>query len=142
MRARLFRKSQVLSVREFDEVGVSSMVTRSTSDIATMQTTVGLVLQLVIPAPILAAASVGMTIHASPRLALVLIVSVAVFLAFAALMLKLSGRLSRQIQVRLDRINQVVREAVTGTRVIPGPSATRTMRRSDPAGPIGITRIP
>lgn len=118
MRARLFRKSQELSVREFDEVGVSSMVTRSTSDIATMQTTVGLVLQLVIPAPILAAASVGMTIHASPRLALVLIVSVAVFLAFAALMLKLSGRLSRQIQVRLDRINQVVREAVTGTRVI------------------------
>ena len=118
MRVRLFRKSQELSVREFDEVGVSSMVTRSTSDIATMQTTVGLVLQLVIPAPILAAASVGMTIHASPRLALVLIVSVAVFLAFAALMLKLSGRLSRQIQVRLDRINQVVREAVTGTRVI------------------------
>ena len=102
MRARLFRKSQELSVREFDEVGVSSMVTRSTSDIATMQTTVGLVLQLVIPAPILAAASVGMTIHASPRLALVLIVSVTVFLAFAALMLKLSGRLSRQIQVRLE----------------------------------------
>lgn len=66
MRVRLFRKSQELSVREFDEVGVSSMVTRSTSDIATMQTTVGLVLQLVIPAPILAAASVGMTIHASP----------------------------------------------------------------------------
>lgn len=34
MRVRLFRKSQELSVREFDEVGVSSMVTRSTSDIA------------------------------------------------------------------------------------------------------------
>lgn len=118
MRGRLFKKSQELSINDFDSIGVSSMVTRSTSDISTMQFTFGMVMQLVIPAPILAAASVAMTIHTSPALAVVLVICMALLIAFFVFMLKATGRLSRQIQYRMDRINQMVRESVTGTRVI------------------------
>lgn len=118
MRERLICKTQELSVQEFNTIGVSSMVTRSTSDMSTMQSTFGMVLQLMIPAPFLAAASVAMTIDASPRLAIVLITCTVLFILFSFLILKSSNRLSQQIQQKMDRINQLVRESVTGTRVI------------------------
>lgn len=118
MRERLIDKSQELSISEFDEIGVSSMVTRTTSDIANMQTTFGMVLQLVVPAPIMMVASVVMTFQINTTLAWILIGCMAVFLLFAALLLKVSRPLARKIQYRMDRINQTVREAITGTRVV------------------------
>lgn len=118
MRDKLFRKSQKLSIHQFDSVGLSSMVTRATADIATMQGTIGMVLQLVVPAPLLVAAAVVMTFRASPQLALVLLASMAALLLFAWWMLRASGVISRVIQKKLDRINLLVRESVTGIRVI------------------------
>lgn len=118
MRQKLIEKSQELSINEFDDLGVSSMVTRSTSDISNMQMTFGLVLQLMVPAPIMMIASVFMTFRVNPTLAVLLIICMCAFLVFAVFMLKFSGRLARKIQSRMDKINQMVREAITGTRVI------------------------
>ncbi len=118
MRERLVRKSQELSIGEFDRIGVSSMVTRSTSDIANMQTTFGMVLQLVVPAPIMMVASMVLTFRINPVMAWVLVGCIVAFLLFAILLLRASGRLAGQIQYRMDRINQMVRETITGTRVI------------------------
>ncbi len=118
MRRRLVHKSQQLSLHEFDQIGVSSMVTRSTSDISNMQMTFGMTLQLIVPAPMMMAASILMTFQINPWLAGVLIACMAAFLVFAAIMLKASARLARKIQRRMDRINQMVRESITGTRVI------------------------
>ena len=118
MREKLFRKSQNLSVHQFDSVGLSSMVTRATADISTMQSTIGMVLQMVVPAPALVAAAVIMTFRASPKLALILLISLTVLVLFFWWMLRTSGPISRMIQQKLDRINLLVRENVTGTRVI------------------------
>lgn len=94
------------------------MITRATSDIANLQRTMGMVLQLVVPAPIIVTVSVVMTMLASPVMTVIQLVFMAVLLSLAALILKKSTPLSHSIQTRLDRINQVVREAVTGVRVI------------------------
>ena len=99
MRSLLLRKSQELSLHQFDEVGVSSMITRTTSDITNLQQTMGMVLQMVVPAPLIVGASIVMTAMVTPVMAIIQVGS-------------------RSIQVRLDRINRVVREAVTGVRVI------------------------
>ena len=61
MRSLLLRKSQELSLHQFDEVGVSSMITRTTSDITNLQQTMGMVLQMVVPAPLIVGASIVMT---------------------------------------------------------------------------------
>lgn len=118
LREQVFRKTQDISIRQFDEIGVSSMITRSASDISNIQQTIGLILQLVVPAPIIMVVSIVMTAKTNGVLALVLVFFVLVFAAGAAIVLKKSNALSQQIQVKLDRINQVVREAVTGVRVI------------------------
>lgn len=118
MRSLLLKKSQELSIQQFDVVGISSMITRTTSDITNLQRTMGMVFQLVVPAPIIVAVSIAMTTMVSPVMAVIQLVFMAMLLGIAAVILKKSNALSRSIQTRLDRINQVVREAVTGVRVI------------------------
>ncbi|MBK1810371.1 ABC transporter ATP-binding protein [Clostridium sp. YIM B02505] len=118
MRDKIFRKSQEISIREFDTIGVSSMITRTISDISNLQQTFGLIIQLIIPAPLIIIASIFMTAKTSLTLALILIASIIIFLAFAGLVLKKSIIISKRVQSRLDRINQVIREAITGIRVV------------------------
>lgn len=118
MRDMLFRKSQQLSVHDFDTIGVSSMITRSTSDISTIQQTFGLALQLIVPAPFLIVSSIIMTSRASKTLSLVLIASIIVFIIFAWLIVKKSILISTRVQKKLDHINKVIRENITGIRVI------------------------
>ena len=118
MRSLLLRKSQELSLHQFDEVGVSSMITRTTSDITNLQQTMGMVLQMVVPAPLIVGASIVMTAMVTPVMAVIQVGFMAALAAVAAVVLRKSNALSRSIQVRLDRINRVVREAVTGVRVI------------------------
>ena len=94
------------------------MITRTSSDMTNLQRTMGMVLQMVVPAPIIVVVSIFMTTMVSPVMAVIPIGFMAVLLGLAAVILKKSNTLSRSIQTRLDRINQVVREAVTGVRVI------------------------
>lgn len=118
MRSKLFSKAQELSVSQFNDVGVSSMITRSTSDITNLQQTFGMMLQMVAPAPIIVVVSMVMTAMISVPLALVQLLFMAALLIFSAVILNKSKGLSQSIQTRLDRINKVVRESVTGVRVI------------------------
>ena len=118
MRDMLFRKSQQLSVHDFDTIGVSSMITRSTSDISNIQQTFGLALQLIVPAPFLIVSSIIMTSRASKTLSLVLITSIIVFVIFAWLVVRKSIIISTRVQKKLDHINKVIRENITGIRVI------------------------
>lgn len=118
MRDKLFRKSQELSIHDFDTIGVSSMITRTTSDISNLQQTFGLVLQLIIPAPFLIISSIVMTSNINKTLAVVLIISIIIFIVLAWLIVKKSIFISTRVQKKLDYINQVIRENITGIRVI------------------------
>lgn len=118
IRDKILRKSQELSIREFDNIGVSSMITRTTADISNLQQTLGMIFQMIVPTPLIIGASIVMTSYISLQLSLILILSVVIFIYFAVVILKKSNYISQRVQVRLDHINQVVREAITGIRVI------------------------
>lgn len=118
MRSKLFVKVQELSTAQFNDLGVSSMITRSTSDITNLQQTLGMMLQMVVPAIIIVVVSTVMTVRISLPLALLQLVFMAVLLGVSAILLRKSSGLSGTIQTRLDRINKVVRESITGVRVI------------------------
>lgn len=118
MRTKLFRKLQQLSVDQFDNLGVSSLITRSTSDITNLQQTLGMILQMIAPAPIIAIVSMVMTYMINPQIVLIQFVFMAILVLSAIILLKKSSKLSRSIQTRLDDINKVVHESITGVRVI------------------------
>lgn len=118
MRDAVFCKSQELSLREFDTIGVSSMITRTTSDIANLQQILVMFLQMVVPVPLIVVASIIMTAMVSPSLALIPIACILIFLVLTWIVFKKSDPISKRIQVLMDRINQVIRESITGIRVI------------------------
>ena len=118
MRLKVVQKSQALAIQQFDQIGISSMITRTTSDIANLERTIGMVFQMIVPAPLIVIVSIIMTVRAHAAMALIQFLFMGLLLGLAAFVLKRSEALSRSVQVRLDRINQVVREAVTGVRVI------------------------
>lgn len=118
MRLKVVQKSQALAIQQFDQIGISSMITRTTSDIANLERTIGMVFQMIVPAPLIVIVSIIMTVRAHAAMALIQFLFMGLLLGLAAFVLKRSEALSHSVQVRLDRINQVVREAVTGVRVI------------------------
>lgn len=118
MRTKLFKKTQELSLQQFDSFGISSMITRSTSDITNLQQTLGMILQLVLPAPIILIVSIAMTASVNQTLALIQFSFIALLFILSVYVIRKSNHLSSTIQSRLDRINKVVRESITGVRVI------------------------
>ena len=67
----MVQKSQALAIQQFDQIGISSMITRTTSDIANLERTIGMVFQMIVPAPLIVIVSIIMTVRAHAAMALI-----------------------------------------------------------------------
>ncbi len=118
MREKLFDKTQILSIKDFNHLGTSSMITRATGDITIIQQTMIMFTQMILPAPLICIAAIIMTAFISPALLSVPLAAMLVFSFASYLLFKKAGPISKTIQKRVDTINRVVRESIIGIRVI------------------------
>jgi ATP-binding cassette subfamily B multidrug efflux pump len=118
IRAAVFERVQTFSAREMDSFGTPSLITRNTNDIQQIQLFVQVALTMMVIAPIMCLGGIVMAIHESAALSLLLVVSVPLMAAVVVVVLVTVVPRFRLMQVRLDRINQVLREQITGVRVI------------------------
>ncbi len=118
IRNDLYEKIQDYSHHEYEQIGVSSLVTRMTNDAFVLMQFSEQVLKLGIITPMMMIASVIMTLLTSPGLAWTVAVAMP-FLVWVVVYVAVKTRpLSEQQQKRLDTINQYVRENLMGLRVI------------------------
>ncbi len=118
IRNDLYEKIQDYSHHEYEQIGVSSLVTRMTNDAFVLMQFAEQVLKLGIITPLMMIASVIMTLLTSPGLAWTVAVAMP-FLVWVVVYVAIKTRpLSEQQQKRLDTINQYVRENLMGLRVI------------------------
>ncbi|MGH2511323.1 MAG: ABC transporter ATP-binding protein, partial [Candidatus Limnocylindrales bacterium] len=118
VRTAIFRKVETFSQVEVNRFGPASLITRNTNDVQQVQTVVFLGLTALISAPILAVGGVIMAIRQDVPLSSLLIVIVPIMGLVIAFVMSRAIPLFRAMQVKLDRINQVMREALSGVRVI------------------------
>ncbi|MBI4858053.1 MAG: ABC transporter ATP-binding protein [Acetobacterium woodii] len=118
MRELIFDKTQFLSIKEFNQFGTASMITRATGDVTIIQQTMIMITQLILPTPLIAVAAVVMTGMVSMELVYIPLVAMVVFLILILVLFKKASPISRTIQNRVDRVNRIVRESVVGVRVI------------------------
>jgi ATP-binding cassette subfamily B protein len=118
MRELIFDKTQLLSLREFNQFGTASMITRATGDITIIQQTMIMITQLILPTPLITLAAVAMTAMVSTDLVYIPLTAMAVFLILIVVLFKKASPVSKTIQTRVDRVNRVVRESIVGVRVI------------------------
>ncbi|QIK69519.1 ABC transporter ATP-binding protein [Erysipelothrix sp. HDW6C] len=118
IRADLFRKSQELSHSEYNEFGVSSLITRVSNDVYQLQLFVQMLLRMGLNSPIMIFASAWMIFNTNQSLAMVVAGSIPFILAVVIFVGIVSGPISRKQQRLMDTLNRITRENITGVRVI------------------------
>lgn len=118
LRNRVFEKIENYSLKEFDEKGTASLITRTTNDITQIQNLVIMLLRMFIRAPLMAVGGIIMAINKNSSLAILIIGVVIVLGIIIGLIARKSITLFKSMQVKIDKLNLVLRERLIGVRVI------------------------
>jgi len=118
LRAAVFGRVQGFSAREMNRFGTASLITRNTNDVQQIQLFMQIALTLMVSAPIMLVGGVFMALRTDVTLSGLLIVVIPLLAAVVGFMLWKAVPLFRSMQVKIDRINQVMREQIMGVRVI------------------------
>ncbi|TYP75446.1 ABC transporter ATP-binding protein [Paenibacillus methanolicus] len=118
LRQALFAKIQSLSAPSLDRFGAGSLVTRLTGDIAQLQQMVLLTLRIVARCLFLAVGSIVMAVLISPKLSLILLAMIPVLVVFLVVMTKMTVPMYGAVQEKLDGVNAVLQENLSGIRVV------------------------
>ncbi|NKY19892.1 ABC transporter ATP-binding protein [Tsukamurella spumae] len=117
-RRSLFGAVGRFSGREVSKFGAASLITRTTNDVQQVQLLVLMSLSMMIQAPFMAVGGVFMAIREEPGLAWLMVVAVPVLGAVLGVVIAKMIPGFRLVQTRLDAVNRVLREQLTGVRVI------------------------
>lgn len=118
MRNDIFKKAQEFSHTEYDKFGVSSMITRTTNDAFVLLQFTNTLLRTALLTPVMFTVSLVMILRTSPSLSLVLAAVIPLIIIGVFVIAKTSEPLSETLQKRLDKLNRISRENLTGIRVI------------------------
>lgn len=118
LRQRVFKKVNEFSLYEIDKFGVSSLITRTTNDISQIEHFLTFFMRAGAFAPIMAIGGTTMAIIAGKSLSFVLIAAIPVTIIFVAIMIYFGSKIFKKMQTKIDSINRVLRENLTGLKVI------------------------
>ena len=118
LRSGLFRKVQDFSQTEIDSFGASSLITRTTNDVQQVQMAVVMALNIMISAPVMSVGGIIMALRQDVPLSTSIIIIVPVMGIILGLIMGKASPLFRSMQTKIDRLNQVMREKLSGVRVI------------------------
>ncbi|MER7834560.1 ABC transporter ATP-binding protein [Streptomyces sp. NPDC096040] len=118
VRAAVFDRVQSFSSREVGHFGAPSLITRTTNDVQQVQMLVLMTFTLMVSAPIMCVGGIVLALGLDVPLSGVLVAVVPVLAVSVALIVRRLRPLFRAMQVRLDTVNRVLREQITGNRVI------------------------
>ena len=118
LREKVFTRVESYSLNEFDKLGTSTLITRTTNDITQIQQVTVMILRMMVSAPLMCIGGIIMALSKDKGLTLVLLVSIPL-LAIVIFIVAAKGiPLFKLMQIKLDKLNLVLREGLTGMRVI------------------------
>lgn len=118
IRNDLFEKVQSFSHREMNQLGVSSLITRTSNDALQIMNFMNIILRTAMLTPVMIAVSFTLIIMSSVKLSLIIAATVPFIILGVILVAKISGPVSERQQTALDGLNRIFRENLTGIRVI------------------------
>jgi ATP-binding cassette subfamily B protein len=118
IRAKLFTHVEQFSLHEFDTVSTASLITRTTNDTNQVQQVLVIILTLLVTAPMTAIGGIILAWQQDASLVWVLIVAMPVLVVSIVLIMAKAIPLFRAMQAKLDKLNLVLDEGLTGVRVI------------------------
>ncbi|MGG1663521.1 ABC transporter ATP-binding protein [Brevibacillus sp. NRS-1366] len=118
LRSSVFSHIERFSLQEFDKLGTASLITRTTNDITQVQQVLNMMLRMMVMAPMMCIGGIIMALSKDAKLSLVIIVAIPI-LALAIYWIGSKGiPYFKAMQTKIDRLNLVLREYLTGIRVV------------------------
>ena len=117
-RAAVFHQVGSYSAREMTRFGAPSLITRTTNDVQQVQMLVLLTCTLMVSAPIMCVGGIIMALREDLALSWLIVVSVTVLVAAIGVIVSKMIPQFRKMQKRIDTVNRVLREQITGIRVV------------------------
>ncbi|MCW3051552.1 MAG: putative transporter, partial [Chthonomonadales bacterium] len=118
LRHALFSKIESFAFGDLDTLDTGALITRLTNDVTQVQNLVGMMLRLMVRAPLIMIGSLIMAILTSPQLSLLFVVLIPVVMVAILLILNRTYPMFIQVQKRLDALNTVFQENLAGVRVV------------------------
>jgi ATP-binding cassette subfamily B protein len=118
IRASVFDRVQSFSAREVGQFGAPSLITRTTNDVQQVQMLVLMTFTMMVSAPIMCVGGIIMALGQDVPLSSLLLAVVPVLGISVSLIVRRMRPLFRSMQKRIDTVNRVLREQITGIRVI------------------------
>ncbi|UQN28174.1 ABC transporter ATP-binding protein [Brachybacterium kimchii] len=118
LRSRVFDQVATYSAHEMNEFGAASLITRSTNDVQQVQMLVFFSMQFLVQAPITGIGGIVLALREEAGLAWLIAVMVPLMLVSVGFLIARAAPLFRVMQERIDAINKVLREQITGIRVL------------------------
>ena len=118
LRRALFEHVEGFSLHEFDIIGTPSLITRTTNDVTQVQMFTTMVMRMIIMAPLMAVGGIYMMFRKDSGLTWILGIAVPLIAGIITMTALKAMPLFRDMQAKIDRINLVLREELTGVRVI------------------------
>ena len=118
IRNKVFERVESYSLNEFDKLGTSTLITRTTNDINQVQMVTLMIMRMMISAPLMAIGGIILALQQDTKLTWVLAVALPVLGLVIGIIASRMIPLFKLVQVKIDRLNLVLREKLTGIRVI------------------------
>jgi ATP-binding cassette subfamily B protein len=118
VRSAIFRKVVSFSQKDTNVFGTPSLITRNTNDVQQVQMVLVMAFNIMIMAPIMCVGGIIMALREDVPLSAILLVIIPIVIVMIAIVASRALPLFRSVQKKTDRINQVMRESLSGVRVI------------------------
>ncbi|MBP7777606.1 MAG: ABC transporter ATP-binding protein [Acidobacteria bacterium] len=118
VRDQVFDRVAHFSVHQFDRFSTASLITRTTNDTTQVQQVLIMLLTMAVTAPMMAVGGVVLSLSQDASLARVLIAGIPVLGLVFLVIMRVAVPLFQQMQVKIDRLNLVLDEGISGVRVI------------------------
>jgi len=118
LRSAVYRKIQSFSFANIDAFKTGSLITRTTNDVAQIQNAFTSCIRMLVRSPFLCIGGIAAVLMISPKLSLVVLIAVPFLVALIVFLLKKGHVLFSSMQEKIDRVNTVMQENLSGIRVI------------------------
>lgn len=118
LRNAVYDHSLQFSATDFESFGTASMITRTLNDVNVIQQAFVSFIQMILPVPLICVLGIVLSFRIHPTMGIVLLIGIAFILLAALFILRKATWIFERLQRFLDRMNVVLRENLTGVRVI------------------------
>lgn len=118
LRKDVFKKASEFSLKEINEFGTASLITRTTNDVVQVQNFVISSLRIFVRAPIMAIGGITLALSMDPSLSMILVLVVLILVAVIITITRRTSKLYRSLQTKIDQLNLLLRERLIGIRVL------------------------